>query len=118
MKKKTIILLCALILSVLTILAAAPSFRYICRPVSAEDDVPAWEHVTDAKPFISDARRDKLLNKLAHRELKSFRDPITVELMNCELVRYRGKETLWCAIRVRDAEGFVAVLTAFIQPRW
>ena len=69
-------------------------------------------------PFVNDRERDKLLDKAVHREVKSFSDPITIEIISWDFFLHDGKETLWYTLRVRDADGFVTIFPVIIQSRW
>ena len=120
MKKKHILLLCAVILLLILSVVLFNNTKYICR-VPTHEDISRFEEIETAEtkvPFINDSERDKLLDKIVHREVKTFNDPITIEIENWSWVMCEGKETLWYTLNVRDADGFITVFTVIIQSRW
>ena len=120
MKKKNLILTGAGILLLLLIVMLFDSTKYICRVVT-DADLSQFEEISDNAtkvPFIDDQEREILLDKVVHRAVPTFNDPIIIEIQNWDIVLCEGKETLWYTLRVNDVDGFVTVFTVMIQSRW
>ena len=90
--------------------------NYICRRV---DDAFLEEAVNSTldESFIDDKERDELLNNLVLKEFKSFKEPITFEILSTEYLLYKNKDTISYTVKAIDADGFTNVLKAYIQPR-
>jgi len=98
---------------------ALPSGRYVCRPAAYHDD--PWERLPEAEagePLLGERATEFLLTRAVRRELEYFRPPLSLETVSRERVSYAGRDAESFILRVRDSEGFVAVITMMILPRW
>lgn len=89
--------------------------QYVCRIITDSDD---WI-VTDStltEPFISDNKRNQLIEEAVHTYLKNS-PSFTYEIMSEDLVFYEKKDTLVYWLSVVDTQGFSYAVGVIIQHR-
>ena len=113
---KKLIALGLTLVCMLSIVACSAN-KHTCRPLEGEAIVDL-QPSSFTEPFITDEKRDELLNKAVRTYLDEFDKqsmPFTYEIIGTNFGVYETKETILCWVKIVYGEGFTTVLGFIIQ---